>query len=476
MAVILSVIAGPNVGTVFNFQKHDTFILGRSRGCHLRLPEDSYISRNHFLIEVHPPVCRILDLGSRNGTLVGRRRIHEPTNLQDGDEISVGKTVLKVTITENDDPESVFLEVQLAQMEADWRGGNRHPAERYINQIPPEFDEEMIALEIIQREYDLRKQGKESPRQSDFIKRFPQYAALLKLSLPKDDTTDDIPKRPNLFPEAPGFEVLARVGAGSMGTVYRARRLSDQTEVALKFLNSSAVPNNHALRRFYREGRILSRLTHPNIVQYHDLSQANNQPFLIMEWVDGVDLATKVRKQGPLKLEVALRYLIDALQGIHYAHERGYVHRDLKPSNLIVGNTPTGEIVKIADFGLARSFDEEQSQLTLTGVTAGTPAFMAPEQIHDFRNVRPISDQHSLAATLFYMLTGTPPFSASSSGMLYAKILDETRPNVHEFRQDIPESFSPILNRAMARDPAERYENCEVFRQVLLKYLTEKVI
>jgi len=208
----------------------------------------------------------------------------------------------------------------------------------------------------------------------------------------------------------PRYRILGQLGAGGMGVVYKAQHKLMERTVALKVIHRKYLDNAQALERFRKEIKAAGRLAaHPNIVAVHDSEQAGDVHFLVMEFVQGISLANLVKRQGPLPIAQACRYVAQAAQGLQHAHEHKMVHRDIKPHNLMV--TRSGQ-VKILDFGLARFADEAEGERRLTSVDAvvGTPDFLSPEQARNSRNVDIRSDIYSLGCTLYFLLTGQPPY------------------------------------------------------------------
>jgi serine/threonine protein kinase len=220
--------------------------------------------------------------------------------------------------------------------------------------------------------------------------------------------------------EHPRYEIVRLIGKGGMGDVYEAIHRKMERRVALKVINRELFQKPEVVNRFHREVKTAAQLAHPNIVTSHDADQAGEFHFLVMEYVDGVDLSRIVKDQGALPIADACDYIRQAATGLQHAHERGMVHRDIKPHNLMV---TTDGITKILDFGLASLTPEAaptagvvnaRSDLTLAGVIMGTPDFISPEQANDARQVDIRSDIYSLGATLYYLLSGRVPFGDGS--------------------------------------------------------------
>ncbi|MDC3962188.1 serine/threonine-protein kinase [Polyangium jinanense] len=251
------------------------------------------------------------------------------------------------------------------------------------------------------------------------------------------------------------FEIEVRAGAGGMGTVYRAHDRATGSPVALKVIHQ---PASDATRRFDVEARALAELSHPHVVRYvtHGLSEAGF-PYLVMEWLEGEDLATRLAR-GPLTLEECLLLARRVAAGLGAAHARGIVHRDVKPTNLVlVGRAIEG--VKLVDFGLAQ-LGAMSRKLTRSGMILGTPGYMAPEQASgDGAPIDARADVFSLGAVLYECLTGRPPFQADNLMALFAKLLLEEAPRLAEARPDLPPRLDVLMARLLAKDPTSRPAN-----------------
>jgi serine/threonine-protein kinase len=250
------------------------------------------------------------------------------------------------------------------------------------------------------------------------------------------------------------YVLLDRIGQGGTGTVYRALHRHMQREVAIKLLHSELAESPEALRRFQREMLAGGKLNHPYIVPTLDAAQHGESLFLVMEYVPGTDLATLVNRRGRLSVTDAAKYVIQAAEGLGHAHEQGVVHRDVKPSNLLCDSQGT---VRVLDLGLAR-FGEGHSELTGTGDMMGTVDYMAPEQAVSMRQADTRADVYSLGCTLFFLLTGRPPFGGETVMTRLLAHRDTAAPTLRSVRSDIPESLDQIVQKMLAKDPNERYQ------------------
>ncbi|HEY6866015.1 MAG TPA: protein kinase [Candidatus Eisenbacteria bacterium] len=259
------------------------------------------------------------------------------------------------------------------------------------------------------------------------------------------------------------YTVVRRIGSGGMGVVFEAEDTRLGRRVALKFLPGDVAQDSHSLERFEREARAASALNHPNICTIYAIEQHEGRPFIVMELLEGENLAQRIRSQ-PIALDQVLSCGIQVADALESAHAKGIVHRDIKPANLFLN--ARGQ-VKILDFGLAKvdSGDAHSRMdtmpavnLTSPGTTVGTVAYMSPEQargqITDSR-----TDLFSLGAVLYEMATGTPPFQGDSSGLIYEAILNRDPAPVTERGPGLPAEFGRILEKALEKDRTLRYQS-----------------
>lgn len=269
------------------------------------------------------------------------------------------------------------------------------------------------------------------------------------------------------------YFLIERLGRGGMGTVYKARQRRLDRVVALKILSRGRTGDAHAVVRFEREMKAIGRLDHPNIVKAYDAREIDGTLVLIMEFIDGLDLSDIARRIGPLPMADACEMVRRTAIALQYAHEHGLVHRDIKPSNIMLSRS--GE-VKLLDLGLARFFAEVAAtdvnnasndsssspgeEMTVTGQAMGTADYMAPEQASDSRTVDIRADIYSLGCTLYKLLSGRAPFG----GPEYRGTLDKMNAHVHEtpppikqFVPELPDELVAIIDRMLAKNPADRF-------------------
>jgi serine/threonine protein kinase len=252
------------------------------------------------------------------------------------------------------------------------------------------------------------------------------------------------------------YKVLGPLGSGGMGQVYLCEHTVMRRRVAVKVLpDRSGDPV--ALERFRREARAVAQLKHPNIVGGHDIDRDGRLHFLVMEYIDGSTLHALVKRHGPMDPVRAAHYVRQAALGLQHAHEAGLVHRDIKPSNLLLDRSGT---VKILDLGLARFFYDTTDDLSRRHAESpvGTMDYMAPEQAMDSHVVDIRADIYSLGATFYFLLTGRGPFGGGTPMQkLMSHQLERPRP-IRELRPEVPQAMAAVIDRMMAKDPAERYE------------------
>lgn len=259
--------------------------------------------------------------------------------------------------------------------------------------------------------------------------------------------------RPSLSRTLGKYELKRKIGSGGMGDVYMARHIELNHKVAIKVL-----ANNHhevAIKRFLRESKILANLKHPNIIVAYDAGHEADVHFLVMEYGEGQDLSSIVKKEGPLQIDKAVDYISQAARGLSYVHHKGIVHRDVKPSNLLLDHTG---MIKILDLGLAKFFKYREN-LTKAGSFMGTLDYMAPEQADDKRIVDHRADIFSLGCTLYTLLTGKPCCRGK----------DSPSPSLRMARGDVSPDLDAIFQKMVSPLRRNRYQLMEEVLQDLAK-------
>ena len=247
------------------------------------------------------------------------------------------------------------------------------------------------------------------------------------------------------------YKIQELVGEGAMGTVYRAVDSVIGRTVAIKVMNASIARQQDHRQRFLREAQAAGSLQHPNVVTIYDLGELDGHLFIAMEYVHGTDLERLMTGAEPLKLQSKLDIIVDVLMGLSYAHKHGIIHRDIKPANVRVGEDGHA---KIMDFGVAHL---ASSDMTRTGIVVGTPSYMAPEQVMGGKAV-PGTDLFAVGAVLYHLITGSKPFEGPTLQSLFYRIVTDMPKPLDEVRPGLPTALNAILQKSMAKDPADRYE------------------
>jgi serine/threonine-protein kinase len=258
------------------------------------------------------------------------------------------------------------------------------------------------------------------------------------------------------------YEIVSKLGSGAMGQVLKGRDLRLERPVAVKFLNPGIAENKKARDRFLDEGKKLAKLGHQdNLATIYDCGMENDQPYMVLEFIDGTPLEDLLAKRGPLKAETAVPIFVEILEGIEHAHRRGVVHRDIKPSNILL--TRDGH-PKVIDFGIA--FDPDSQRMTSAGDILCTPAYASPEQAAGkTAEIDHRSDVYSLGAVLFEMLTGKPPLEGESSN---ATLINHATKDAPPLNDSFGPALKATLSKALAREKAERFQAINQFKAALV--------
>lgn len=430
MRVTLRVLAGPYTGREFTFDQHDTFLIGRADTAHLYLPEDKFFSRHHCLLEIAPPRCFLRDLGSTNGTFVNGQRVPEAF-LTSGDRVQGGQTVLEVEV-QSEQP------VTLNSMEA--------PTLTRPTLIP----------------VDCANCGRREQTEASHVNE--------KMSFICEDCREELKRQPQ---PVPGYQMIKLLGRGGMGCVMLAREEKTGRSVAIKSLLPEVAVTEVSLRRFMREIQVASALDHPNIVRFLESGTNNGAVYLVTEYVEGSDAARLADAQGGrLPFRIAIDIVAQSLDALAYAHNKGYIHRDIKESNILISGSTPNYVAKLTDFGLAKSFTQSgMSGITMAGDMAGTFAYMPPEQIRDFRNVRPTSDIYAIGMTAYSLLAGDTALDLGAhndiAGTVKAIFEGKVIP-LRERAADVPQKVAEVIERALAKDPADRWQSAAAMRTALM--------
>ncbi len=272
-------------------------------------------------------------------------------------------------------------------------------------------------------------------------------------------------------------KLLGHLGSGGMSSVYLAEHVKMHDKRAIKVLPKSRLGNSSYLARFQLEAKAIASLNHPNIVRAHDIDNDGDTHYIVMEYVDGADLQSIVKKKGPLPFADIADYVAQAARGLQHAHDMGLIHRDVKPANVLVNSQGK---VKLLDLGLALFSDDKQASLTMdyNDKVLGTADYLAPEQALNSHKVDQRADIYGLGCTMYFMLTGNAPFPEGSIAQRIAKHQSAMPTDVRKLRTDCPGELEGICVKMIQKDPKFRYISCEQVAEVLdawrVKYLAEQ--
>ncbi len=310
--------------------------------------------------------------------------------------------------------------------------------------------------------YLARLQAGEAPNRETLLREHPELASAFdcmdaleglapeQLGGAMDDgaaVTGDLPRT---FGQ---YELLSEIGRGGMGVVYRARQEGLDRIVAVKMILAGHLASPEHVRRFHVEARAAAKLRHPNIVHIHEVGRLNGQDYFAMEYVEGDSLAERIAK-GPINIDQSVQLVGAVARAVDHLHSQGIVHRDLKPSNILLDDDG---VPYVTDFGLAKVF-ESGSEMTATGVIAGTPSYMAPEQASGHgADIGPMADVYSLGAILYELLTGRPPFCEENPLETLMGVLGREPALPRQLNPRIPRQLELICLKCLAKSPDERY-------------------
>lgn len=263
---------------------------------------------------------------------------------------------------------------------------------------------------------------------------------------------------PEFVPSVPGFTITRKLGEGGMGAVYLAYHETAARNYVLKMVRPDYLARPGLRERFLREIRAAAALGHhPHIVAAYPPVTDGELLVHVMEFVEGHTLAEAVQQNGRLPIETACEYVRQAANGLQHALDQGIIHRDIKPHNLLLTQVNGQSVVKVADFGLAKMVQADDSALTGSGHALGTPDYIAPEQARDASRADTRSDVYALGCTLYYLLTGQPPFPEGSPTEKMLRHVLEPPISVAEYRPEVPPKLVAVVERMMAKDPADRF-------------------
>jgi tRNA A-37 threonylcarbamoyl transferase component Bud32 len=432
MQINLRVLAGPYKGRVFAFNQHDTFLIGRTNDAHLCLPDDRFFSRNHCLLEIDPPRCFLRDLGSTNGTFVNGQRVAQAF-LKHGDQIQGGESVLLVEVSAQEGTE------------------NSEAAKRF----PATDQPAIVVVECLNCGRREQAQASSPDERMTFL---------------CEECREELKRAPQ---PVPGYDMVKVLGRGGMGCVMLARHHKTGRAVAIKTLLPECAVSETAMRRFLREIDVAAALKHPNIVEFIDRGTNKGVVYLVTEFVEGADAAQYADVHGgQLPCPETVSIISQALDALSYAHSQGYIHRDIKDQNILINGSGPACTAKLTDFGLAKSFTQSgMSGVTMAGESAGTIAYMPPEQIRNFRDVRPQSDIYAVGMTAYSLLTGEIALNLarkSSVADTIKAIFEQPAIPLRQRDPLLPQAVCEIIDRALLKDPSQRWQSAGAMRTALM--------
>lgn len=452
--ITFTVVEGKMQGQLFVFDQHDTFLFGRMDDCHILLKDDQQVSRHHCILEINPqanpPVISIRDLGSKNGTHIngvkyggrekgetpeeGAKRSYPQVDLRNGDTVKVGQTKILVQV----------------QAETQMAGGPRRVRcmrchKDITHEVAPGQQEDFLCQSCLQKIED-------DPA-------LLLFALLVGADLSRPGVSRPEEDEPSIH--IPDYTIEEKLGKGGMGVVYRVRHTRNGSRAALKVMLSKAAVDAKGRERFKREIKLTGAIKHRNVVGFIDKGAVGNVFYCLLEYCDGGSVYELMKARGgKLLLREAGPLMLDALSGLSCIHSARVVHRDLKPQNILLAKQNGRLVAKIADLGLAKSFEQAGATgLTVTGSVAGSLAFMPREQLTDFRNVRPVSDVWSIGAAFYNMLTGNFPREMRAKDDPIDIILKDEIIPIRRRDASIPPAVAQIIDRALTSDLRRRYQD-----------------
>jgi serine/threonine-protein kinase len=507
--VILTITCGPLAGQAFTFEEHTTRLLGRGGDCNPRLPDDQdhrLISRHHCLLEINPPAIRVRDFGSRNGTFVNGTKIGQRRPNQQPEEVD----------------HSSFLEVDL--QDGDTLALARNHTVFRLQIVSPrcciDCGRELVEAEIQTQEKTntsgevrcatCRKIHEQEPQGAPPVSPTPQRCLSCGETLPKTTSAEHTkavlcaacqgdPRRQvqNLLAQAApaaqdratfrgivGYTLLQELGRGGMGEVYLVRHEATGEQVALKVMQPKVVATERAIAKFLREAEITHALRHPQVVTQRSLGYAAGVFFFTLDYCPGGSLRDRLRQHGGvLSIDEACNFILQALAGLHYAHTTplqarqadgttrtvtGVIHRDIKPANLLLAGNPNAPVVKVSDFGIAKTFElAGLSGMTRTGDLEGTAFYMPRQLVVDFKYAQPAVDVWAMAASLYQLLTGAVPRDFPQGCEPFLAVLQHDAVPIQQRNPKIPSRLAEVIDHALRDRPEIGFQTAMEFKQAL---------
>lgn len=490
---------GPLTGQTFTFAERTTCILGRGKDCEPRLPNDQHhltISRYHCLLDINPPAIRVRDFGSLNGTFVNGTKIGQRSHglrpqevehasfreveLHDGDEVRLDHTVLRVRIEAPARCISCGQELAEAEAQAHAAGGAARCATCQARQEqgsgPASSPRLPRRCAGCGQDLPVAASGESTGAAWCSACRVDGRRLIQKLFTPQQSKAH--------LQALGGYTVLKELGRGGMGMVYLVRHEATGEQMALKVLLPQGAATTENLSRFRREAELTRALRHRHLVSLRELGEEGGVFFFTMDYCPGGSLRERLQQHGgSMLIDEACGFILQALDGLHYAHTarlnvmqadgtplsvQGVVHRDLKPANLLLTGSGGDQIVKIGDFGLAKAFElAGLSGLSRTGELGGTPYFMPRQLVVHFKYAQPAADVWALAASLYHMLTGAFPRDFPPQRDHWLVVLQSPPVPIHQRCPTIPKRLAAVIDHALVDQPEIGFQTALEFKQAL---------
>jgi len=527
MRVVLTVSEGTEKGKSFSFDEPENFLLGRSAAgskAHLRLgSDDTYVSRNHFLLEINPPDCFIRDAGSLNGTfilrfsdktvfyLAGRgtdiaayvRKAEEHQKqwgykallyisdrlpLQHKDVIKIGRTTLLVEVHESKDygisayqiPAETICCIECGNKIKNRPGGKDPKKLFYDDYVCDDCLKNHAAIHKSKETYFCGQCGKDITATAGKDGKGSEFRDVA-LYLCEECLSSY--SKGTQSPVIGKYSLLSELGSGGFGTVYLARHNISGRLAALKLTKEVVKKDAALIQRFKREIAIMQKLKHPNLVRIYDegITDGGNY-YLVSEYLPKGNLGAYcyTRHNGKMPYQKACGLIGKALEGLAWFHEKGYVHRDIKPENILLLKDGNNKYhAKVADFGLARSYVLHGGTVTRANEWIGTTFYCPPEQILDFKNAHPATDVYAMGMSLYFILSGEFPYDFAMGPDAGKKkqrdpiafILGDDKPvSIGKKVSGLLSRLASAIDRAIEKDIKKRLQTAQEFKKAIEEY------
>lgn len=434
----------------FNLSENSTVILGRGNEATYQI-KSSALSRRHCQIIATHSGIYVNDCGSLNGTHVNLTQITKPTILHNNDQVQLGPIILQIEISANTCNTPMTSPKQIIKVPE--KPPARVTGSTHLMDDSPSYFCSKCNRQLSKKDIDNRM-GIKKENEAYCISCFCSGAGN--------------------FPTIEKFRIIQKLGSGGMGDVYEAIQITMQRPVAFKVMRGLENASEQQVLRFFREARTGGRLSHPNIVNFIDAGKVKKACYIAMELVSGTDVRKILENKGPIPYKEALRIAYYIAKALEYAYNKHtVVHRDIKPENVLIDND---DVVKLTDFGLAKSLEEAGlSGITKSQTGVGTLFYMSPEQIADARFADQRADIYSLGVSLYEMITNEKPFFSTQMMPLVNKIRYSEPKPIQEIIPNVPNEICKIISRAMCKEADDRYQNPREIVKIIKPYIQEEI-